>query len=262
VARSRAATQPPLLRFRGAPPGLDALAPAELFPEGPEAGTVVLKLGRVEQLAPVRATDIGAGASHLLVSLPTTTAPGSYEGRAKVGENEYPVVAEVEPMPSLQFSPATVRLQAASGKEEQAHVTVLNDGNVALEIAGAYAFGLFADEGVELAFATAFREDTERGERRFDRFVEGVAEQHGGFVRVRVSEGAGVVEPGDLRSLGLVFRFPDGLESGRSYGGALTIHGLSINIRATVAPASTPRAPRATARATTRATTRARRKAG
>ena len=269
MARARAAaTQPPPLRLRGAPLGLSAFAPAEFFPDGVEAASVVLKLGRLEQIAPVRATEIGAGASHLLVSLAKTTPPGTYEGRVKVGDTEYPVVAEVEPLPSLQFSPTTVRLQAASGKEEQVHVSVLNDGNVALEIAGAYAFGLFTDDGVELAFATAFREDTEKGERRFDRFVEGVAQQHGGFVRVRVAEGAGVVEPGDVRTLGLVFRFPDGLESGRSYGGALTIHGLSLSVRATVAPASTTRAPKATTRApkatarAPKATTRARRKAG
>lgn len=255
MARARAAaTQPPPLRLRGAPLGLSAFAPSELVPEGVEAATVVLKLGKVEQIAPVRATEIGAGASHLLVSLAKTTPPGTYEGRVKVGKAEHPVVAEVEPMPSLQFSPATIRLEAASGQEQQAHVSVLNDGNVALELAGAYAFGLFTDEGVEQAFATAFREDTVKGQGRFDRFVEGVAEQHGGFVRVRVAEGSGVLEPGEVRSLGLVFRFPDGLESGRSYGGALTIHGLSLGVRATVAPASPTREAKAT--------TKARRKAG
>jgi hypothetical protein len=254
MARARAAaTQPPPLRFRGAPPGLEALAPAALVPEDAEPATVVLKLGDVEQLAPLEITEVGAGASFLRISLPQTTPPGAYEGRAKIGDSEHAVAAEVEPWPSLQFIPTAIRLQAVSGKEEQAHVTVLNDGNVALEIAGAYAFGLFADEGVELAFATAFRDDKEKGERRLDRFVEGVAEQHGGFVRVRVSEGSGVLEPGDLRALGLVFRFPDGLESGRAYGGALTIHGLSLAVRATVAPVRTTEP---------RATTRARRKAG
>ena len=252
-ARAAAARQPPL-RLRGAPLGLSAFAPAELVPEGVDAATVVLRLGKVEQLAPLRATGIGAGASHLLVSLEKTTPPGTYEGRVKVGDAEYPVVAEVEPLPSLQFSPPTIRLEAASGREEQAHVTVLNDGNVALEIAGAYAFGLFTDEGVELAFATAFREDTARGQARFDRFVEGVADQHGGFVRVRVAEGSGVLEPGEVRPLGLVFRFPDGLEGGRSYGGALTINGVSLSVRATVAPGPVTR--------DAKATTRARRKAG
>ena len=252
-ARAAAAQQPPL-RLRGAPLGLSAFAPAELIPEGVEAATLVLRLGKLEQLAPVRATEIGAGASHLLVSLGKTTPPGTYEGRVKVGDAEYPVVAEVEPLPSLQFSPPTIRLETASGKEEQAHVSVLNDGNVALEIAGAYSFGLFTDEGVELAFASAFREETARGQARFDRFVESVADQHGGFVRVRVAEGSGVLEPGDVRSLGLVFRFPEGLEGGRSYGGALTVQGVSLSVRVTVAAASPARE--------TKATTRARRKAG
>ena len=255
MARARAAaTQPPPLRLRGAPLGLSAFAPAELIPEGVEAATIVLKLGKLEQLAPVRATEVGAGASYLLVSLAKTTPPGTYEGRVKVGDADYPVVAEVEPLPSLQFSPQAIRLEAASGKEEQAHVSVLNDGNVALEIAGAYAFGLFTDEGVELAFASAFRDETAKGQGRFDRFVEGVAEQHGGFVRVRVAEGSGVIEPGEVRSLGLVFRFPEGLEGGRSYGGALTIQGVSLAVRATVAAATPSR--------DAKATTKARRKAG
>lgn len=251
MARARV-NQPsgPVLRFRGAPPGLHALAAADLFPDDAAPTTVALALGRAEHLVPLDVTGIGAGASRLRISLPQTTAPGAYEGRTKSGGIDYPVVVEVEPWPSLQFSPASVMLLASSGAEEQAHVTVLNDGNVAFEIPGATAFGLFTEEGVELAFAAAFREDeAAKGEQRFDRFVEGVAEQHGGFVRVRVSEGAGILGPGELRTLGLAFRFPDGLESGRVYGGSLTIQGRTLAVRATVAPASAP-------------TTRARRKAG
>jgi len=227
VGRARATQQPKaVLRFRGAPPGLEALAPSELAPDGVDPATVALKLGRVEQLAPLDVTEVAAGASHLHFSLPDATAPGTYEGRARLGDAEHTLVAEVEPWPFLSFAPPLVRLEAASGEDVEAHVTVLNGGNVAIEIAGAYAFGLFADEGVELAFADAFRDEpgpkpagratsaTTKPANRFDRFVEGVADQHGGFVRVRVAEGAGVLAPGELRSLGLVFRFPEGLESG------------------------------------------------
>jgi hypothetical protein len=239
MARARA-QQPPTLRFRGPPQGLEALAPAALVPEDADPATVVLKLGRVEQVAPLDSTEIAAGASYLRFSLSSTTTPGTYEGRAKVGKQEFPVVAEVEPSPSLQLSPTQLTIEAAPGAEASAHATILNDGNVGLEIGRAYAFGLFADDGIEEAFAIAFREETARGEGRFGRFVEGLASHHGGFTRVKVAEGAGVLEPGDLRQVALEFRFPDELEAGKTYGGTLMLHGFSYAIRATVPPATVP----------------------
>jgi hypothetical protein len=243
VARARA-QRPSTLRFRGAPPGLEALAPAALVPADADPATVGLKVGRVEHVAQLDTTELPAGASYLRFSLPSTTPPGTYEGTAKVGEQEFPIVADVESWPSLQLSPSQLTLEAAAGAEVQAHVTVLNDGNVALEIGPAYAFGLFADDGIEEAFAIAFREKTARGEGRFGRFVEGIASHHGGFTRVKVAEGAGLVEPGDVRQLALAFRFPDALEAGKTYGGTLTLHGFNYAVRASVAPVTVPRTRR------------------
>ena len=173
--------------------------------------------------------------------------PGTYEGPGQGRRRGVPGRrGGNEPLPSSSSAAPTMGLEGRVGQvEEQVHVSVLNDGNVALEIAGAgYAFGLFAERGRRgLAFATAFREDTERkGERRLDRFVEGVADQgggeHGGFVRVRVAEGSGVLEPGEVRSLGLggipVSR--TGLEGRdvRTGGRAHDLHGVrSLAVRAT-----------------------------
>lgn len=235
MARKRAAEQPPL-RFRGAPPGLETLAPPALL-AGAEGAAVTLRLpGEVTELArmPLHAAPVGTAGAYLRFSLPETTPPGSYTGTAALGGAEYPVVAEVEPHVSLRLTPMLLTLEAEAGAEADAHVTILNDGNVAYEIGRAYAFGLFNPEGIEAAFGAGFREDTARGAGRFDRFVETLADHHE-FARLQVSEGAGPLEPGEVRNLALGIRLPDRLERGRTYQGTWSLHNLGYTVRVTVA---------------------------
>ena len=238
MARARA-EQPPLLRFRGPPPGMEAFAPATLVPAGVDPAAVTFDLpGRVAQIAALDALPARAGASYLRLSLPDTTPPGSYEGTARLGKTEFRVVAEVEPAPSLQITPTHLSLEAEPGAELEVHINALNDGNVPLEIRRTHAFGVFADQGVEEAFGAAFQTETAAGERRFDRFVETLADHHGGLVRVQVTEGDGALEPGDLRQLRLSLRLPTELEGGRTYAGTWSLPGLSYYVQAVVAPAA------------------------
>jgi hypothetical protein len=216
---------------------MEAFAPAALVPEGVDPAAVTFELpGRVAQLAPLEAMPVRAGAAYLRLSLPETTPPGSYEGTARLGKNEFRVVAEVEPAPSLQITPTHLSLEAEPGAELEVHANALNDGNVPLEIRRTYAFGVFADEGIEEAFGAAFQAETATGERRFDRFVETLADHHGGLVRVQVAEGDGVLEPGDLRQLRLSLHLPTELEAGRTYAGTWSLPGLNYYVQAVVAP--------------------------
>ena len=227
--------QQPLIRFRGAPPGLEAFGPGSLAAEGEGGGGVTLKLpGRASHLAELEAVEVDAGASHLRLSLPPATPPGSYEGTARVGERDYRIVVEVEPAPALRFAPGVLVVDAAAGGDAEAHVSVLNAGNVPLELGRAYAFGLFADDGIEEAFGAAFRAPEPKGERRFDVFVEELTDKHGGLARVRVVEGAGTLEPGQVGVLRLAFTFPKELEAGRTYAGTWPLHGSGYTVRVRV----------------------------
>jgi hypothetical protein len=236
VARRRSDAGQAQLRFRGAPLGLETLAPPALLESGP-AGGVTLKLpGEVARLAPapLQIAPVGSSAAYLRFSLPETTPPGSYSGTAEVGGVEFPVVAEVEAHLSLRIAPTMLTVAAAPGATVDAHVTALNDGNVAFEIRSAYAFGLFDQEGIEAAFGAGFRDETAKGERRFDRFVETLADHHE-LARLQVSEGGGPLQPGEVRALALSLRLPDGLEPGRTYQGTWTLYTVGYTVRVAVA---------------------------
>ena len=152
---------------------------------------------------------------------PETTPPGTYEGRRQGRRGGDPVVAEVEPpSPRLAVQPADDRLQARRARRA-VHVSVLNDGNVALEIAGAYAFGLFADEGVERRSRRRSARTEDEGRAAVRPLRRGCwREQHGGFVRVRVAGAPACSSPASALARA-VFRFPDGARAGRGYAGAL-----------------------------------------
>jgi hypothetical protein len=239
MARKRAEPQPEPLRFRGAPAGLEGFAPTESVAGTPEAGAATLRLPSVAELAslPVEASPLAGGTSYVRLSLPPATPPGTYDGTLRVGDGEVPVVAEVEPYPSLQLAPTQLQLEAEPGADVEAHVTALNDGNVPLEIAAADAFGLFDVRGAERSIRAAFTADTEQGERRIDRLVDELAGSHGGLVRVKVAEGAGPLAPGELRPLRLVFRVSETLERGQTYSGTWPLHSLRYYVRVVVPPA-------------------------
>ncbi len=223
--------------------------PVEVIPPQDDPLTASVRLGKVDQLAQVDVTPVGSGASHLLLSLPDATPPASYEGMLRVRDADVPLIAEVEPWPSLEFTPSSIRVLAVAHERASAHVSVVNAGNIALEIGRALAFGLFADEGLERAFGTAFRHDVGKGEQRFERFVEGLAEHHGGLVRVQVEDGAGTLEPGEVRDLHLVLEFPaDGMAADRTYTGSLELHGAGLAVQAVVQGKAPERAPARKAR--------------
>lgn len=216
--------------------GLETLVPPALLEAGP-VGSVTLKLpGDVARLtpAPLHVAPVGSAAAYLRFSLPETTPPGSYSGTAELGGAEYPVVAEVEPYVSLRVAPTILTFSGAPGDSVNVHVTVLNDGNVVCAIRRAYAFGLFDQEGIEAAFGRGFRDDTAKGDRRFDRFVEALADHHE-LARLQVVEGAGELQPGEVRALTLSIQLPEELETGHTYQGTWTLYTVGYTVRVAVA---------------------------
>jgi hypothetical protein len=237
VARRRA-DQPPL-RFRGPPAGLQAFA--ALAPEtvaAPEA-RVTVDLGKARSIEPlpIDAAAVADGASHVRLSLPPTTPPGTYEGSLRAGKVQLPLSVEVEPYPSLRLAPAQLLLEAEPKASVDVHVTALNDGNVPLEIPRASAFGLFEVDGAERSVRAAFTTTPARGRTRLDHLVEELADSHGGLVRVQIAEGSGTLDPGEVRALLIRLRFSDTLERDQTYSGTWSLHTLRYYVRVTVPPA-------------------------
>jgi hypothetical protein len=248
MARKRAEA-PAQLRFRGSPELVEALAPAGLHGRG--AAVLALEVGRKARTEARLPLDLqtepaGESATWLRFGLPETTPPGSYKGTIQVGDEKFPMVVEVEPSPNLVASPSQFAVQAAPGEEVGVDISIVNAGNVPCEIGRAHAFGLFDVEGLERGIRAALQADIAKGERRVDRLADEVAESHGGLVRVSV-QGAGTLQPGELRQLSVGLRLSDRLEPGHTYTGTWPLHNLAYHVEVAVtAPAS--RARRATTR--------------
>lgn len=212
---------------------MEALAPLELVQRAEEPIGVTVKLPqKVADLAPLPvASEPAGGAALLRFALPDSTPPGTYEGAVQVGKERYPVVVDVEAYPQLLLSPPQLLLQAEPGVELEAHLSLLNVGNVPCDVGRSQTFGLFDVHGAERSIGAALRNRSAKGERRLDRFAEELATSHGGLVRVAVREGSGTLPPGELRELKLTLRLPDGLEPGRTYSGTWPLHNLRYYVR-------------------------------
>jgi hypothetical protein len=220
------------LRFRGTPSGVEALAPIQV--EGAATTTLALTLeeaadARIAPLA-LQAEPFGAGSTRLSFALPENTPPGTYEGAVQIGDERVPVVVEVAPQPDLDASPPSFTLAVAPGSDAQIGLTLVNRGNVPVEIHRAYAFNLLERGGIEEAVHAALRENAESGEQRLARLMDFLSERHGGLVRVAVEKGAGPLVPGESRELQAALRFGSELRAGAVYSSTWEIANLNLSI--------------------------------
>jgi hypothetical protein len=219
------------VRFRGTPTSLAALvgAAAQVAPEHPIRLAVpekaVLSGGR--ELRALAAGDDGV----LRLHLPRATPPGTYQATMALAGEEREVEITVEPEVFLRFFPERLILSAAAGEHVPVSLTLLNLGNVSVELRGAYAFGLFDVGGVERAIARMV--GAHEGARRIDVFTDAVAEEHGGMVRIKVESGEGELPPGESRELRLSLHVPPGLREGHSYWGTWPLYNVRYYVRIT-----------------------------
>lgn len=222
-----------MLHFRGTPGSLSALSPPEQ--ELPRRLGVQVFFDRAERWK--GAGEVTARATRLegemtwQLALPARTPPGTYEATAVVDGEELPIVIDVEPEVELQASPDQLVLSGAPGERVERRLIIANAGNVAAELRKAYALGVFASGGLERSLHRVYTEERPEGVRRIDMLADLLAEEHGGIVRVAVSEGAGDLEPGEARAVDLTFHLPRDLRSGRTYTGVLSIHDLRYHVR-------------------------------
>ena len=222
------------IRFRGSPRAVEGLVPIALEPSFTASLSLDLKQARSAQHAiplALEATPIGSSAMRLQFTLPESTPPGTYNGNVNIGGKSHPITVEVEPRPYLEISPRQLSLQVSPGTEVDIDFTLVNSGNTACEIPKVHAFGLFDVKGAERSIGAALSDPVEVGQGRLGRLMDEVADSHGGLVRVAVKEGAGDLEPGELRNVHATLRFSDHLKSDHTYWGTWPLLNLKYYVR-------------------------------
>jgi len=225
----------PPIRFTGRPGRLNAALPVPVnAAAAPELQIAIDVPGGAEPTVGY-ATRPGSSVLGLRLILPDSTPAGTYKGTVRLGEDEHPVVVEIGEQRRVVLTPARIELRvSAPGRAAESDLHVLNAGNAPLDLAAKQAFGLFEDHGLDRSLARAWTDSKARGLDRFGVLAEELAGSHGGAVRVRVSEGAGVIEPGEGRHAKVAFEFQDGLVAGRGYFGYWEVGGAVCTVKVEV----------------------------
>ena len=168
------------------------------------------------------------------VSMPSSVAPGTYEGTLTIDGDERAIELEVEPSPQLRVVPEQLRIEAQPGDVVRTSLTMLNSGNVAVNVRRVQAFGIFMEGGVERALRLAYVRTLETNERRVDIIADNLAAAHGGLVRMTITHGAGSVEPEAVEPIEAELKIPTELDAGSVYGGNWELPGLVYPVRITI----------------------------
>jgi hypothetical protein len=242
-ARAAAARGKTPIRFTGRPNRLDAALPVAIAAGAAPDLQVDLDVPDAEPTVGYTARP-GTNALGLRLALPDSTPAGTYRGSVTIGEEKHPAVVEIHERRRVVVTPARIVLHVAlPAREAAAQLHVLNAGNAPQDLAAKQAFGLFEDHGLDRSLARAWTDAKARGVDRFGVLADELAASHGGPVRVRIDEGAGVLEPGAGREIKVGFEFHGGLVAGRGYFGYWDVGGTVCTVRVEVVQ-SVPEVPR------------------
>ena len=228
--------------FRGSPPGADAQIPGRY--EQLRGTELWARLDMPDQKEPtaIRVVPRPAGdaATRLHLRLPMSMPVGTYRGTLRIGSDERRVELQVDGHSDLRFSPSHLTLTAKPGASEDVDLTVVNRGN--LPVAPPETVPLELMDGGAIPRALHALHDGTRGE---DKGVKGrdrlsrAADEIGRSMqtlRIEIQEGAGVINPGELRELRLHVSYPKALAPGQTYVAAWPMANQQIYIVAVHVP--------------------------
>lgn len=231
------------IRVRGKPPNLSAALPLtssqvqaiSVSLDTPSKSAIKHAFKSTQPL--IRVTpESDAGISRLHLRLPRTTPPGTYSGTVKIEEHDQPIVIEVEPRKRISFSPKQTTICCKSGERIELCFTMINMGNVPLTIPKVSGFGLYQKQGMDHAVGAAFHKQLSEGERRIDSFMEALHDGYGGVVKLKIQEGAGILDPGDSREVTVVLQIPSQTVPGNEYWGLWSIYDYNYKIEIELLP--------------------------
>ena len=217
---SQTRTAPATIEFVGPPRGLIAVGDT-----GGLAGTDWRLDGGISEFMAQRGHLLRqsrrAGGGLRLRLLPNTP-PGDYAAQLYVGGKSIDATVRVLPAVQVTISPSELSFVAAPGSSATVLMTLVNSGNVPVELPKTAPVGVFDDEGVETAFAATYGKAIET----FDEFVQifhgKLREAHGGLMKLTVTRGAGVHPPGSSAVVEMTLDLPGDLKPGHRYHGVFS----------------------------------------
>src|SRR3954452_1140808 len=132
---------------------LPDIAPADVGVEGAVAD--FLRPGR----APLR-WGMGRASRQMKLKLKPDTPPGNYTVVLRSRDERWQATARVQPFVRVHVTPSELSFRALPGETATCLTTLVNEGNVAIEVPKAALVGIFDDDGIETAFAATYREKT------------------------------------------------------------------------------------------------------
>lgn len=193
---------------------LPHLTQAEFIPDKTLSGLI----GSQKRSFRIRKDEEGV-IKQVKIRLPEATPPGNYKGTIKSGEQEFPVSIRVNEKMRLQISPVTLHISGKPAEKVQVQLLLTNKGNVPIEIPERDAIGIYDDDGLEVAFATSYRMDTDDPLVLLKTFIGKLREGHGGLLKIRVLAGAGILPPASQKCLTVEIALPEKIKANHNFHG-------------------------------------------
>ena len=107
-------------------------------------------------------TDRSGKLRKLKISLDPVTPPGLYHAILKTDDRQMSIEINVETRPLPVFLPSKLSLTGAPGDKIKSSVQIVNRGNADFDLPDTAAVGVYDNLGIETAFASTYRQDSER----------------------------------------------------------------------------------------------------
>jgi hypothetical protein len=212
---------PERIRFRGSPPGADAYIPRRYQDVLATEMSARLQMPGARELTAFRVVPRAAGdaVTRLHLRLSMSTPVGTYQGTLRIGAEEHPIEVRVDGHSDLGFSPSHLTLMATPGDEETVELTVVNRGNLPVDLPDEVSLELMDGHAIPQALRALHERPREKGAQGRDpvaRAADRIA-QHVETLPVEIAAGSGPLPAGEMRELRLNVRYPKDLTPGRSY---------------------------------------------
>jgi hypothetical protein len=150
--------------------------------------------------------------------LASTAPPGRHRAELRLSETAQAVEIDIEPAPRLAMDPSGIEFVGAPGEDASAEVRLLNEGNVAIDLAESATAPLFNAGGIKDALVETCRGDSDDPLQLFGMWMRSLRARCG-VIEIRLAGGAASLSPGEARTVNLTARLPAKLVPGLSYYG-------------------------------------------